>query len=175
MTNTSNTNVTFKGSKLTLTGPSLQIGGQLPRFVLSGSDLGDLSSDTFKGKTLLISCVPSLDTPVCSIQTNRFDQTAEKLSDRLSVLTVSLDLPFAQARWCGAQNASKIIVASDYKYRTFGKAFGVFIEQLGLLSRAVFVADRLGKISYLEYVPEITNEPDYDAAMAVVSKLIESR
>ena len=172
--NTTNTNITFKGTKLTLSGKPLRVGDAMPLFTLTAHDLSDLKNDTFKGKILIISSVPSLDTPVCSIQTRRFNQFAEELSPKICVLTISMDLPFAQKRWCGAESCQRVTCASDYKYRSFGKAFGVFIEEWGLLSRALFVVDQKGKIAYLEYVPEVSHEPDYDSALSKAKALVET-
>jgi thioredoxin-dependent peroxiredoxin len=162
--------VTFKGNKISLLGEPVQVGELLPKFKVTGTDLGDISNETFQGKVLLISVVPSLDTPVCSMQTQKFNQEATKLSEDVVILTVSLDLPFAQKRWCGAEGATRVIPASDYKYRVFGEAFGVYIQEIGLLTRAVFVADKSGKIAYVEYVSDVGNEPDYSSALQAVIK-----
>jgi thioredoxin-dependent peroxiredoxin len=172
MTNTTNTNVTFKGNKLTLLDKALSAGSACPEFVLTAGDLSDLRSESLKNKILIISCVPSLDTPVCSIQTKRFNQAADDLPANVVILTVSKDLPFAQKRWCGAEGCQKVVCASDYKYGSFGKKFGVQIQELGLLSRAIFVVDQSGKLVHIEYVPEVTNEPDYEAALAKVRSLL---
>lgn len=164
--------ISFKGKPLSLVGNALLPGDKLPDFKLTANDLTDIVNSSFASKILIISVVPSLDTPVCSIQTKRFNQEATALTDDVVVLTVSMDLPFAQKRWCGAESASRIVTASDYKYHNFGAAFGVFIPDLGLLARAVFVADRNGKIAHVEYVPEIAQEPNYEAALDVVRKLV---
>lgn len=172
--NTTNTNITFKGGKLTLSGKPLRTGDSMPLFTLTAQDLSDLKSDHFKGKVLIISAVPSLDTPVCSMQTRRFNQAAEELSDKIVILTVSMDLPFAQKRWCGAEGCNNVVCASDYKYRSFGKAFGAFIEEWGLLARALFVIDTKGKVTYLEYVPEVSHEPDYETALSKAKALAQA-
>ena len=168
-----NDSVTFKGQKLTLRGAALREGARAPQFVLSAKDLSDLRSESFSGKVLIISVVPSLDTPVCSLQTKRFNNAAMELADNVAILTVSMDLPFAQQRWCGAEGVQRLTVASDYKYRGFGADYGVYIEELGLLSRAVFVIDVDGKLAHVEYVEEVTNEPDYGAALAKVAMLTD--
>ena len=155
----------FKGSPLTLKGAALKVGDKIPGFRLTGTSMEDVTPEMFKGKKLLISTVPSLDTPVCSIETKRFNQETSKLGANVSVLTVSYDLPFAQKRWCGAEGVSSVITASDYKHRSFVENFGTFIEEWGLLSRAVFVVDTKGVVQYVEYVPEIASEPNYDAAL----------
>lgn len=167
-----NENVTFKGGRVTVLGEPVVEGELLPKFRLSGVDLADVTNDTFKGKVLIISVVPSLDTPVCSIQTKRFNQEAANLGSNVEILTVSLDLPFAQKRWCGAEGVTKVRTASDYKHRTFGEGFGTYIKELGLLTRAVFVADKDGRVRYVEYVSEVTNEPDYTAVLEAVKKLV---
>ena len=171
--NKTNSNVTFKGAKLTLTGKALAEGQSIPAFTLTANDMSDYKSDALSGKAAVISVLPSLDTPVCALQTKRFNQEAEKLSSHVTILTVSLDLPFAQARWCGAEGAKSVVTASDFKYRTFGEAFGCFIKEWGLLSRAVFVVDKSGKIVHLEYLSDISNEPNYDAVLKSLSTLVE--
>jgi len=164
--------VAFQGKPLTLVGPALEIGSEAPQFTLTANDLSDLRSDAFGGRVLVLSVVPSLDTPLCATQTRTFNQRATQLSERVAILTVSMDLPFAQKRFCGAEGLQRVITASDYKHRAFGPAFGVLIKELGLLARAVFVVDTRGKVVHVQYVPEITHEPDYDAALAAVRKVL---
>ena len=168
-----NTSITFKGERLELQGQGLREGDRLPSFVLTGPDMADVKSSSVAGKVLVISCVPSLDTPVCAVQTKRFNTAALNLASTVTILTVSMDLPFAQKRWCGAENVQRIMLGSDFKYRSFGPAFGVFIPAWGLLSRAVFVADPTGLIVHVEYVDEISSEPDYPAVLAKVSMLVD--
>lgn len=163
--NKSNQNILFRGNKLKVMGEGLVEGQAMPSFTLTANDLSDLSSKSFAGKTLVISVVPSLDTPTCSIQTKRFNQEAEKLSSDVVILTVSMDLPFAQKRWCGAEGATKVVTASDYKHRGFGESFGVYMPDLGLLARAVFVVDKQGKITHVEYVADMSQEPDYQSVL----------
>lgn len=160
--------ITFKGNPLTLIGAALKAGSEAPHFTLTANDLSDLRCEAYHGKVLVISVVPSLDTPVCAMQTRTFNQRATQLSKDVIVLTVSMDLPFAQKRFCGAEGIERVVTASDYKHRTFGPTFGVLIKELGLLARAVFVLDRAGKVVHAEYVGEVTNEPNYDAALAAV-------
>ena len=162
--------VTFKGSPLTLIGPELKVGSSAPNFQVLGQDLTPVTLNTFSGKTLLISVVPSLDTPVCDAQTRRFNQEAAKLPS-IDILTVSMDLPFAQKRWCGAAGIDKVQVVSDHKDASFGMAYGVLIKELRLLSRSIFLVDRTGTVRYVEYVPEVTSHPNYDAALAAVRQL----
>lgn len=163
--NKSNDNITFKGKKIQVEGKVLEEGSQVPDFKLTGGDLGDIDQNSYKGKTMIISVVPSVDTGVCSTMTKRLNDEVSKLGD-VVLLTVSRDLPFAQARWCRANEAKVVKMGSDYKYRSFGKAFGVDIPELGLLARAVFVVGKDGKIRHTEYVPEIASEPNYDAAIS---------
>ena len=144
------------------------MGSEAPHFTLTANDLSDLRCETYHGKILVLSVVPSLDTPVCATQTRTFNQRATQLGSDVTVLTVSMDLPFAQKRFCGAEGIERVVTASDYKHRAFGEAFGVLIKELGLLARAVFVLDRHGKVVHAEYVPEVTREPNYEAALAAV-------
>jgi thioredoxin-dependent peroxiredoxin len=161
--------VTFKGNPLTLIGPQLKVGDKAPDFTcLSGLDLVTLSKTPAKAR--LFSVVPSLDTPVCSIQTKKFEEGIAALKDKVACYTISLDLPFAQKRFCGAEGVSTMQTLSDVHNESFGKSYGVLIEglPLKLLSRAVFVVDDSGKITYVEYVPEVASEPKYDAALAAL-------
>ena len=160
--------VTFQGGPLTLTGAEIKAGRTAPSFTLTANNLSDLKSDSYRGKVLVLSVVPSLDTPVCAAQTRKFNQEATLLSDDVVILTVSMDLPFAQARFCGAEGIARVVTASDYKHRVFGESYGVLIKELGLLTRAVFVVDKTGVVRHAQYVPEITHEPDYAAALAAV-------
>ena len=164
--------VTFKGKPLTLVGPEIKAADQAPHFKLVGNDLADIECESFHGKVRVLSVAPSIDTPVCATQTRTFNKETIGLSEDVVVLSVSLDLPFALARFCGAEGIERVITASDYKYRTFGETYGVYIRELGLLTRAVFVIDREGRIVHAEYVPEVTNEPDYAAALKAVKAVI---
>ena len=156
---------TFQGNPLTLVGPELKAGDKAPDFKLIDAGLKPVTLADSKGKTRLISVVPSIDTPVCDLQTKRFNQEASKLPANVTVLTVSMDLPFAQGRWCGLAGADKVQMLSDYREHAFGKAYGVLIKELALLSRAVFVVGPDDKVQYAEYVKEITEHPDYDKAL----------
>ncbi len=159
---------TFKGKPVTLVGPEIKVGNEAPHFRLVGNDLADIECKSFHGKVRVLSVAPSIDTPVCAMQTRTFNKEAIGLSEDVVVLSVSLDLPFALKRFCGAEGIERVITASDYKYRDFGEAYGVFIRELGLLTRAVFVINREGKVIHAEYVAEITSEPDYTAALKAV-------
>jgi len=164
--------ITFKGNPLTLMGNEVKVGDKAPDFEVLDGDLSAVKLSDFAGKLCIISSVPSLDTPVCDTETRRFNKEAEKLGDDVVVLTISMDLPFAQKRWCGAAGVHNVILLSDYRAASFGKAFGVLIKELRLLARAVFVLDREGIVRYVEIVKELTEEPDYEAALKAV-KMVE--
>lgn len=164
--------VTFKGKPMTLMGPEIRVGDEAPHFRLVGSDLADVECKSFHGKVRVLSVAPSIDTPVCATQTRTFNKETAGLSEDVVVLSVSLDLPFALKRFCGAEGIERVITASDYKYRDFGEAYGVLIGELGLLTRAVFVVNREGKVIHAEYVAEVTSEPDYAAALKAVKAAV---
>ena len=166
--------VTFKGNPLTLIGPELKAGQKAPNFQLLQGDLTPATLETFKGKTKLVSVVPSLDTPVCDMQTKRFNEEASKFPADVVVLTVSMDLPFAQGRWCGAAHADKIKCLSDHRDASFGKAYGVLIKELRLLSRSIFVIGPDDQIKYVEYVKEITQHPNYEKALAPLREKVRA-
>ncbi len=164
--------VTFKGSPLTLVGPQLKAGDKAPDFAcLSGLDKVTLAQTPAKPR--LFSVVPSLDTPVCSTQTKKFEEALESLKDKVASYTVSLDLPFAQKRFCGAENVANMQTLSDVHNHSFGQNYGVLLEglPLPLLARAVFVVDKDNKVAYAEYVPEVTDHPSYDKAVAALKAL----
>lgn len=165
--------ITFKGNAMTLNGPEIAVKAAAPSFKVHYADGGiqALTLDDLKGKPSIISVVPSIDTPVCAIQTKRFNTDLGSLGDKINAVTISRDLPFAQARFCGAEDV-KMRVASDYQDHSFGKDFGVEIEELKLLTRAVFVLDADGNVAYKQIVAEVTEEPDYDAAMAALRMLV---
>lgn len=164
--------ITFKGTPLTLLGDPVRVGDKAPDFTLLGQALNPVSLADFKGKTLIISCVPSLDTPTCDLQTRRFNQEAAALGENVRILTVSLDLPFAQARWCGAAGVDKVVTLSDHRDASFGLAYGLLIKELRLLARAVLVVDKNGAIVYEQLVPEVASEPDYEKALAAAKKAL---
>ena len=157
--------ITFQGNPLTLLGSGVKVGDKAPDFQTLDNGLAPVSLANYLGKVIIISSVPSLDTPVCDLETRRFNEEAAKLGKDVIVLTVSMDLPFAQARWCGAAGVNHVTTLSDHKDASFGQAYGVLIKELRLLARAVFVVDRTGIIRYVELVKEITHEPDYDSAL----------
>jgi thiol peroxidase len=159
--------VTFKGSPLTLIGPQLKAGDKAPDFACVNSGLEIVNLSRTPAKARMFSVVPSLDTPVCNKQTHRFDQEIAGLGDKAAVYTVSLDMPFAQKRFCSAENITNLQSLSDVHNQSFGKSYGVLIEGLPipLLSRAIFVLDKGGKITYCEYIPEVAQEPNYEKAI----------
>jgi thiol peroxidase len=161
--------ITFKGGPLTLVGPEIRAGDAAPDFTASGQDLSPVSLSDLKGQTVVLSVVPSLDTPVCEIQTKRFNEEAAKLRGT-KLLTISMDLPFAQKRFCGAHGIDNIQVVSDYKDRSFAQAWGLYIKELGLLARAVYVVGKDGKVAYAQVVKEVTQEPDYAPALEAARK-----
>ncbi len=156
--------ITFKGNPVTLLGQEVKVGDKAPNFTVLANDLSPVSLDNSKGSVRLISVVPSLDTGVCDQQTRRFNEEAANL-DNVQILTVSVDLPFAQKRWCGAAGIDKVQTVSDHRDLSFGEAFGVAIQELRLLARAVFVIDSNDVVTYAEYVSEATNHPNYEAAI----------
>jgi Peroxiredoxin len=162
--------ITFAGGPLTLVGPEVKVGQQAPDFTLLDNELNVKTLADFDGKVKVISVVPSLDTGVCDAQTRWFNQDVTKLSDGVVVLTVSMDLPFAQARWCGAAGVNNVITLSDHKDASFGQNYGFLIEELRLLSRGVVVINKDNKVTYVEYVPEVTNPVNFDAVLAAVKE-----
>lgn len=165
-------NITFKGNAVTLVGPELKVGDRAPDFSVVDNSLAPVNLATYAGKVKIISAVPSLDTPVCDTETRRFNQEAAALPGEVALLTISVDLPFAQKRWCGAAGIDKVITLSDYRDRSFGQAYGVLIDELKLLSRSIFVLDRDNVIRYIQHVPEVTKEPDYAAVLEAAKGLI---
>ena len=163
--------VTFKGSPLTLVGSEVKVGDKAPDFACIANDLSPATLSTFKGKTLLIASVPSLDTAVCDRETHRFNEEASKLDENIRVLTISMDLPFAQKRWCGAAGVERVVTLSDHRDASFGRSWGVLIKELRLDARAVFVVDTAGVVRYVEVVKEMTQEPDYQAALDAAKKV----
>lgn len=157
-------NVTFKGNPVTLLGSEVKVGDKAPDFTVLANDLSPVTLADSKGSVRLISVVPSLDTGVCDAQTRRFNEEASNLGN-VKVLTVSVDLPFAQKRWCGANGIENVQTLSDHRDLSFGEAYGVGIQELRLLARAVFVVDSTDTVTYVEYVPEATDHPNYEAAL----------
>jgi thiol peroxidase len=168
----SNETVTMQGKPLKVEGRCIEEGAQLPSFTLTAQNMSDVTNETYAGKVVVLFSIPSIDTPVCAIETKKFNQEAAALSQDVVVLAVSRDLPFALKRWCAADGVERVVALSDYKHRTFGRAFGVELPDLALLARAVFVADKSGKVIHVDYVTEIAQEPDYAAALAAVASAV---
>jgi thioredoxin-dependent peroxiredoxin len=165
--------ITMKGNPLVLSGHPVKIGKPAHNFEVLNNDLAPVKLSSFRGKICLISSVPSLDTSVCDIQTRKFNEIVAGMGDDVVVLTISMDLPFAQKRWCGASGLKNVLTFSDYRKADFGKAFGVLIEQLRLLARAVFLVDADGIVRYIQIVDELTNEPDYDQAIEALKDIMQ--
>jgi len=157
--------VTFRGNPVTMLGPELKVGDKAPDFCIVDQQLNPVTLADTEGKTRIISTVPSLDTPVCDAETRRFNQEAAQLPGNIVILMVSMDLPFAQKRWCAAAGVDRVMTLSDYQESSFGFAYGVLIKELKLLSRSIFVVDANDTICYIQHVPEITEEPDYAAVL----------
>jgi len=161
-----------KGTALTLVGPEVKVGQPAPDFTALDADLQPVRLAAFAGKAVILVSVPSLDTPVCDRESRRFNEEAAKLGKDVAVVVVSMDLPFAQKRWCGAHGIQNVVTLSDHRAASFGAAYGVLIKELRLLARAVFVVDPKGVVRYVQIVKELTSEPDYDAALAAVKRLL---
>jgi len=167
--------ITMKGEPLTLLGTEVKTGESAPDFEAIANDLSAVKLSDFRGKVVIISSVPSLDTPVCDKTTRLFNAEAGKLGEDVVVLTVSMDLPFAQGRWCGAAGVENVQTISDHRKAEFGTRYGLLIEQLRLLARAVLVVDREGTIRHFELVKELTSEPDYDVVLETTRRLLYER
>lgn len=163
--------VIFGGKPASLLGAELKAGDVAPDFTAVGTDLKPVSLSQFKGKTVVIASVPSLDTPVCDLETRRFNSEATKLGPDVVILTVSMDLPFAQKRWCGAAGVDKVITVSDHRDASFGTAYGVLVKDARLLARAVFVVDRGGIIRYVQLVKDTGTQPDFAPVLDAVKSL----
>ncbi|ALC17639.1 thioredoxin peroxidase [Desulfuromonas soudanensis] len=164
--------ILFKGNPMTLLGPDIKVGDKAPDFRVVDNGLQPVTLKDGAGKVQLITVVPSLDTPVCNTMTRKFNEEAGKLTGDLAVYTISMDLPFAQKRWCGNAGIEKVKTLSDYQDRSFGENYGVLIKELKLLARSVFVIGKDGRIAYREIVKEVTAEPDYAAALSAAKKLL---
>ena len=158
--------VTFQGNPLTLKGTQVKVGDTAPDFLVVDNTLKDLTLSDTKGKRIFVT-VPSLDTSVCDMEVRKFNEEASKLED-VTVYVVSMDLPFAQVRWCGNAGVDRVKTVSDYKQKSFGKNYGALIEEFCFLTRAIFVVDENNKITYVEYCKDVINEPDYESALNAV-------
>lgn len=161
--------VTFQHEPVTLIGEEIKVGDEAPDFTVLANDLKEVSLSDYKGKVKLIAAVPSIDTDVCSEETKRFNEEADKL-ENVHVLTISMDLPFAQTRWCAANVVKNLDTLSDHRDADFGEKYGVLMKELRLLARAIFVVDSSDKVTYVEYVDEVTNHPDYQKALKAASE-----
>jgi len=161
----------MRGNPVTLAGSEVKVGEAAPDFVALDNSLTPVKFSSFRGKICVLSSVPSLDTPVCDMETRKFNEEAGRLGSDVAILTISMDLPFAQKRWCGAAGVNKVQTLSDHRDASFSTSFGVLIKELRLLARAVFLIDRKGVIQYIQVVKEITKEPDYEAIWSALRKL----
>lgn len=165
--------ITMKGNPLTLVGNEVKVDDVAPDFIVLGNDLSPVKFSSFRGKICIVSSVPSLDTPVCDTETRRFNEEVGRLGSNIIILTISMDLPFAQKRWCAAAGVDKVRTLSDYRDASFGTSYGVLIKELRLLARAVFLIDSKGIIRYIELVKELTKEPDYETILMTLKKLAQ--
>jgi thiol peroxidase len=171
--NTTNKNLTFKGNPMPVEGLELKVGDKLPSFTAIGNDMAPVTNATFAGKPVVVSLIPSLDTPVCAVETARFNKEANEFAGKASFVAISADLPFAQSRWCAAEGAKNVVTASSYKNtKELGASFGAYITAMGLLARSIFVADSTGTIQHVEYVKELAEEPQYEAVLKKVRELL---
>jgi thiol peroxidase len=164
--------VTMGGNPVTLLGNLVKEGDVAPNFVVQGNDMGNIKLSDYEGKIVIISVVPSLDTGVCDLQTKRFNSEASELGNDVVILTISMDLPFAQSRWCGAAGVENVVTLSDHRTAEFGQNYGVLVKGIRLLARSVFLIDRDGKIAYTERVEVASNEPDYGKVLTKARELI---
>ena len=165
--------VTLKGNPLTLLEEEIKIGQKAPDFIVLDNELKEVTLDKFKGKIKLIASVPSLDTPICDLQIKRFNEEAAKSSKDLAIIFISMDLPFAQKRFCQAYDIKKVKTFSDHRDADFGRKYGVLIKELRLLSRAIFVIDKDDIVRYIEYVPEVGSHPNYDSALSALKEVVK--
>lgn len=164
--------VSMGGNPVTLLGNLAKEGDDAPDFVVQGNDMGNVKLSDYKGKTIIISVVPSLDTGVCDLQTKRFNKEASELGEDVAVLTISMDLPFAQARWCGAAGVKNVVTLSDHRTAEFGENYGVLVKGARLLARSVFLINKDGKIVYTQIVAVGSDEPDYETVLAKAKELL---
>jgi thiol peroxidase len=164
--------VTLLGNPVTLTGNPVAVGDTAPSFTVSSNELAPVTLADLPGKVKILLAVPSLDTPVCDTEVRRFNKEAAALGDDVSVSVISMDLPFAQARWCGGAGIDQVTTYSDYKDAEFGLAYGILIKEVRLLARTVLVLDEGGTVRYVQLLSEVGDEPDYDAALAAAKDLV---
>jgi thiol peroxidase len=164
--------ITIHGNPLTLMGHAVKVGEEAPDVEVLDNDLHPVKISSWRGKVTVISTVPSLDTPVCDIETRHFNDEAAHLGNDVAIVTISMDLPFAQKRWCGAAGVSRVKTFSDHRDAAFGNAYGVLIKELRLLARCIWLVDRQGKVQYVQLVKEVTEEPDYEAVLQALSRVV---
>ena len=164
--------VTFQGNPLTLVGNAVKVGDKAPSFVALDKDLTPVRLSDFSGRIKIISVTPSLDTPVCNLQATTFNREAQSLTEDMALINISMDLPFAIARFCSTHGIDKLRTLSDHRDASFGIGYGVLVEELRLLARSIFVIDKADVVRYAEIVPEMTKEPDYDKALEAAAKLV---
>jgi thiol peroxidase len=162
--------IAMKGNPLTLVGEEVKVGNPAPDFIVLDNNLSPVKFSSYRGKICIISSVPSLDTPVCDIETRKFNEEAGRLGEDVVILTISMDLPFAQKRWCAAAGVNRVQTLSDHRDASFGTSYGVLIKELRLLARAVFLVDRKGILQYVQLVKEISKEPDYEEVLNALKK-----
>ena len=167
-----NVKVTFKNNPVTLLGKEIKVGDKAPDFTVLGNALNPVKLSDYKGKVVVLSVFPSIDTGVCATQNRTFNKKAAELSDDIAIIGISVDLPFALGRFCGAEGIDKVVTTSDHKDLDFASKYGFLIEELRLLARGTVVVDKEGIVRHVEYVSEVTNEPDYDAALSVAKELV---
>jgi thiol peroxidase len=163
--------ITMRGNPLTLVGNEVKKGEVAPDFMVLDNSLTPIKFSSYRNRLCIISSVPSLDSAICDIETRKFNEEASKLGEKIQILTISMDLPFAQKRWCGAAGVNKIQTLSDHRDAQFGIAYGVLIKELRLLARAVFLVDQKGILQYTQLVKEISNEPNYDEIWNALKKI----
>jgi len=164
--------IAMKGNPLTLVGEEVKVGNPAPDFIVLDNNLSPVKFSSYRGKICIISSVPSLDTPVCDIETRKFNEEAGRLGEDVVILTISMDLPFAQKRWCAAAGVNRVQTLSDHRDASFGTSYGVLIKELRLLARAVFLVDRKGILQYVQLVKEISKEPDYEEVLNALKKFL---
>ena len=164
--------VTLNGKPLELAGHEVKVGDKAPDFTALDNDLKPLGLSSLRGKVRVVVSVPSLDTPVCDLETRRFNEEASALGEQVRMLVISMDLPFAQKRWCAAAGVERVQTLSDHAEAAFGQAYGMLIPAIRLLARAIFVIDADDVVRYVQLVPEIAQEPDYDAVLRAVRELL---
>jgi thioredoxin-dependent peroxiredoxin len=165
--------ITIHGNPLTLVGDEVKVGSQAPDVELLDNDLNPVKLSSYLGKFIVIASVPSLDTPICDIETRHFNDAATALRPDIELLTISMDLPFAQKRWCGAAGVTRVKTLSDHRQANFGMAYGVLIKELRLLARAIFILDQKGTVQYVQLVKEVANEPNYEEVLQTLNAMVE--